>query len=457
MKCSGAFSFESMAVTSIWDVRGRISSVIKYASNESKTWNADFDEAAKLHAIGNTVEYSADEMKTEKQLYVSGVNCSSKPDEATRQFFDTQKIWKREKRKNDIVCFHGYQSFKTGETTPEVAHKIGVELAKRLWGDRFEVLVSTHLNTKTVHNHFVLNAVSFVDGKRYHDQKATYKRMRQISDEICKEYGLSVVSSPQGGGMKQWEIAAEQSGADTVREQMRRDIDIAVRDNVSFRDFWRFFECLGYTLEYRGKYLRARPDGRERFFRLDKLGEGFTEQNIKDRFKENFDKARSRVFHSYPPSPHENPTGLRDTFIRYGFLLGDLPRNVPQSREVYAAMKEDRLKNKKYMDAIKLMGKYGIETADDLKAFTEKISDEFLSLSSERTKLRNSLRRMNDTEKMTPIRERISEISAKIAELRRQMKICTEIAERSGAVEQIVNKIYENGNDKTKSEVKKQK
>ena len=163
------------------------------------------------------------------------------------------------------------------------------------------------------------------------------------------------------------------------------------------------------------------------------------------------------MFHPYAPSPHEKPTGLRNAFTRYGFLLGDLPRNVPKSREVYAAMKEDRLKNKKYMDAIKLMGKFGIETADDLKAFTEKILDEFLSLSNERAKLRNSLRRMTDTEKMTPIRERISEISAKKAELRRQMKICTEIAERSGAVEQIVNKIYENGNDKTKSEVKKQK
>jgi len=441
-----------MAVTSIWAVHGRISSVIKYAANESKTWNGDFGEAAKLHAINNAIEYSADEMKTEKQLYVSGVNCSSYPDEAVEQFLSTQNVWAKSQRKNSRVCFHGYQSFKTGETTPEVAHKIGVELARRLWGDRFEVLVSTHLNTKTAHNHFVLNAVSFVDGKRYYNSKDDYRLMKKVSDEICREYGLSVVSNPQGGGKKQWETAAEKSGQDTVRSQIRRDIDIAACDNVSFRSFWSALERLGYTLEYRGKYLRARPDGSERFYRLDKLGDGYTEQDIRDRLEENFENAKPRTFHPYTSDIREKPTGLRAVFIRYSFLLGNLPKTIPASREVYAAMKEDSRKNKKYMDAIKLMGKYGIETANDLKSFTEKISSEYSALASERAKLRNSLRRMYDTEKMTPIRERISDISKEMSELRWQMKICTEIAERSGVIEDIVNKI-DDPNYGRKSEV----
>ena len=441
-----------MAVTSIWAVHGRVSSVIKYTANESKTWNGDFGEAAKLHAINDAIEYSADEMKTEKQLYVSGVNCSSYTDAAVEQFLSTQNVWAKPQRKDSRVCFHGYQSFKTGETTPEVAHKIGVELARRLWGDRFEVLVSTHLNTKTMHNHFVLNAVSFVDGKKYYNSKDDYRLMKKTSDEICREYGLSVVSNPQGGSKKQWETAAEKSGQDTVRSQIRRDIDIAACDNVSFRSFWSALERLGYTLEYRGKYLRARPDGSERFYRIDKLGDGYTEEDIRDRLEENFENAKPRMFRPYKPASHEKPMGLRAIFIRYSFLLGSLPKTIPASREVYAAMKEDRLKNKKYMDAIKLMGKYGIETADDLKSFTEKISSEYSALVSERAKLRNSLRRMTDTEKMTPIRERISDISKEMSELRWQMKICTEIAERSGVIEDIVNKI-DDPNYGRKSEV----
>ena len=103
-------------------------------------------------------------MKTEKQLYVSGFICSSNPELAAKKF----NLTKRNRNKEGgIVCFHGYQSFRPGEVTPELAHKIGVELAKRLWGDRFEVLVTTHLNTKAVHNHFCLNSVSFADGLRY--------------------------------------------------------------------------------------------------------------------------------------------------------------------------------------------------------------------------------------------------------------------------------------------------
>ena len=140
-----------MAVTAIWDVKDELDSVIRYVAKPSKTWNGQYDRAAEYHALENVLQYTADQMKTEKQFYVSGINCEENPDRAKEQFEKTKRNWEKE---GGIVCFHGYQSFAPGEVTPEVAHAIGIELAKRLWGDRFEVLVTTHLNTKAVHDVF---------------------------------------------------------------------------------------------------------------------------------------------------------------------------------------------------------------------------------------------------------------------------------------------------------------
>ena len=137
-----------MAVTAIWSIKGKVESVVQYTANPEKTWSGNYGQAAQFHTLENVMQYTANEMKTEEQLYVSGVNCSSNPDESARQFYRTKKAWNKE---GGIVCFHGYQSFSKGEVTPEVAHKVGIELAKRMWGDRFEVLVSTHLNTGTLH------------------------------------------------------------------------------------------------------------------------------------------------------------------------------------------------------------------------------------------------------------------------------------------------------------------
>ena len=111
----------------------------------------------------------------------------------TKKKFNKYKYSKR----NKIMAFHGYQSFEEGEVTPEVAHEIGVKLAEEMWGDRFEVVVSTHLNTKHIHNHFVLNSVSFVDGKKYYSNYETTALLRRTSDDLCDEYGLKVLKKGQ--------------------------------------------------------------------------------------------------------------------------------------------------------------------------------------------------------------------------------------------------------------------
>ena len=140
------------------------------------------------------MNYTTQDYKTEEQRCVSGVNCI--PEIARDEMMMVKRQFGKE---GGITAFHGYQSFAPGEVTPEQAHKIGVELACKLWGDRFQVIMATHLDKQHIHNHFVLNSVSFVDGKKYNDCKATYALMRQISDELCRERRLSVIENPEQG------------------------------------------------------------------------------------------------------------------------------------------------------------------------------------------------------------------------------------------------------------------
>lgn len=127
--------------------------------------------------------YATNKGKTEQRFFVSGVNCD--PTTARDEMMIAKAQWNDT---SEIVCYHGFQSFKAGEVTPEVAHEVGVKLAEKMWGGRFQVIVATHLNTECLHNHFVVNSVSFTDGKHYHDNKKNLRLLRRRSDELCREY-----------------------------------------------------------------------------------------------------------------------------------------------------------------------------------------------------------------------------------------------------------------------------
>lgn len=199
-----------MAVTSIWPIKGRVDKVINYARNPEKTTEAARPEQAALHAIDGVVEYAADEMKTEKREYVSCLNC--KEEDAVSQFMETKRLWKKT---DGRLCYHGYQSFKADEVDAATAHQIGVALAKELWGDRFEVVVATHCNTGHYHNHFVINSVSFADGYKFYNSHEDYRRMREVSDRLCREAKLSVIENPEGRGKHYAMWQAEKNGKPT--------------------------------------------------------------------------------------------------------------------------------------------------------------------------------------------------------------------------------------------------
>ena len=174
-----------MATTGIWKIEKRLDNVLDYTTNVEKTKHNENNNYYDLH---NVIEYVESDYKTEEQLFVSGINCSPKT------ALEEMSITKEQYGKTDgILGFHAFQSFAEGEVTPEQCHAIGVRLAEEMWGDRFEVVVSTHINTNHYHNHFVINSVSFKDGKRYYDKRETYAELRRLSDSLCEEYGLSVI------------------------------------------------------------------------------------------------------------------------------------------------------------------------------------------------------------------------------------------------------------------------
>ena len=440
-----------MATTKIWDVRAHVSKLLAYVANKNKTTmeleNKNFDESEKLAAEILGLPY--DHFATEEKKFVSGINCT--PDNAKEIMLSLLE----DTDSSDIQAYHGYQSFKPGEVTPDVAHAIGVQLANELWGEDFPVVVATHIDRGHVHNHFCLSATGF-SGKRYHDCKATYKLMRETSDRLCREYGLSVIEKPKQQGAKHIaEVHAEKKGIPTMRDQIRADIMAISNFELSLKNFYRCMRDLGYTFEYRGQYLRIKPYGYNKFFRMDKLGAEYTEEGIKARIIRNAQEYSWVKVQYYKPTLQEKPKGLYALYLHYCYLLGAIPKVIPQNPEAYAAIKEDVRRARMYNEHAKFLGKYGLNTTDDLLRHEQKVETQIAALCKERQILRNKLRWMNDTEKMQPIREEIYALSAKLKPLRKERKMCKDIYDRSTSVARTVEQIeFPKPPEKTKQQTR---
>lgn len=269
-----------MAVTSIWPIKGRVDKVINYARNPEKTH--DKERLSELHEIEGVVEYAADEMKTEKRAYVTCLNLHSE-ETAAQEFMETKRLMHNEGGRS---CYHGYQSFKADEVDASTAHSIGVALAQELWGDRFQVVIATHCNTGHYHNHFVINSVSDVDGKKFYNSPADYRRMREVSDRLCREAKISVIEYPADRRVNYGEWLAEKNGKPTMRSRIREDIDRAILASTTEREFLRMMKEMGYEV------ITKTPKGSPRVhpiirivdggknFRLDKLGEYYELDSI---------------------------------------------------------------------------------------------------------------------------------------------------------------------------------
>ena len=431
-----------MAVTAIWAVKVRVDYALNYIMNPEKTTEKpelapEAIEARK--AVGDVINYAIDADKTEKMMYVTGINCT--PETALEDFMNTKLHWGKT---GGRLAYHGYQAFKEGpgEITAELAHELGVKLAKELWGDRFEVVVATHLNTGHYHNHILLNSVSFMDGYKYVRFKSDYRRMQLVSDKLCREAHLHVVEDPSNERGKTYsELNSGRNGKLTVRGTIREDIDYAIRMSRSEKEFATTMRELGYEFKFfkeDGSLLAhpgLKPPGAKGYFRFRGLGPDYDYDAIRRRIVANTLVPNTPYLIEREEKPFKeqpNESGLSYSYRRYCVRLYSFvcqPKGTRRSR-IPMALREDIRKLDHYIEQLDFICKHKFEDKYSIETKKELLRSELKNLLIQRRRLNTEKERAIRHQDGTQIAIKTSEItniSKRIRELRKEIKMCDEL------------------------------
>ena len=432
-----------MATIGLWKIEKRLDHVIDYIANEEKTLNEDF--VKDLHRV---IDYTMNDYKTEEQYYVTGINCDK--DNAFKEMVRTKQGYSKT---GGILAFHGFQSFKEGEVTPEIAHEIGVKLAEELWGDRFEVLVSTHLNTNHIHNHFVLNSVSFKDGKRYYDKRATYAEIRHVSDSLCAEYGLSVLDEkPCRNSVINY--ANYYKGAvarSTYHSTTKEDIDRAIAQAYDYKDFLNLMRAMNYEVVNRYGKLSVRRSPYKRNIRIERsFGEDYSIESIQQRIEVEhmartpFPQAKGvfKVFINKTENKNKKIGGIYGLFLYYCYLLGKFPQEYPNKR-LPASIRADVKKMEQISEQTKLLVSQKIETYEQFLEYKSSVDNQLNELKGKRELLWQKEKWLKTDKEKENVRKVIDELSIEIYSLRKEVELCDGIEERLPIIKSKVKEIDE--------------
>lgn len=258
-----------MATTSLWHIKGRLRDLIDYVENPDKTTPTE-----DIKDFFQVFSYAANPAKTNEGEYVSAINCLKET--ALQQMILTKQQYGKTGK---YIAWHGYQSFKPDELTPKQCHEIGLKLAQEMWGDRYQIIVTTHLDKDHLHNHFCFNSVSYLDGGKYNYSKAEQKRLRDASDRLCREYGLSVINRPKKAPSRPLYLD-EKSGKPTRYNVYHEDIREAIRCSNNFRTFEKYLVRKGYEIDLSGAHWKMKLPQYKHFTRMDTLDGRLTPQGI---------------------------------------------------------------------------------------------------------------------------------------------------------------------------------
>lgn len=299
-----------MATTSLWHIKGRLGDLIDYVENPDKTIPKGTED------FFNVFDYVRRPDKTADR-YVDAINC--RKEIALQQMILTKKQYGKTDK---YIAWHGYQSFKAGEVTPDIAHEIGLKLASEMWGDRFQIVVTTHLDKEHIHNHFAFNSVSFRDGGKYNYSKREQQRLRDVSDRLCREYGLSVITHPHKAPSRPvW--LDEKSGKPTRYNVYRKDVTAAFSESTTVQNAERYLQRLGYITDFSGAYWKIRLPQYEHFTRLDTLEERWTPEYLHKHMGRNapYGSRRAKVvFSPYMPYHYRS---YYTPFVRTSHSISD--------------------------------------------------------------------------------------------------------------------------------------
>ena len=448
-----------MATTGIWKISERLDNVIKYTTDVEKTVNGAYSNN-NYYNLHNVIEYAEADYKTEKQFYVSGLNCS--PETALEEMIITKKQFNKT---NGILGFHAFQSFKEGEVTPEQAHAIGVKLAEEMWGDRFEVVVSTHLNTNHYHNHFVINSVSFVDGKRYYDKRETYAELRRISDSICEEYGLSVLKEKACRNSK---INYANYSKGTIERNnyytiAKEDLDRAISQAYSYQDFEKLMKAMDYELIYRANKLSIRRSPYKKNIRIERyFGSDYSIDKITERIETTHstripfieEYGRKKKIYNKPTYNKEKRKGIYGLYIHYCYLLKVFPKKYPYQK-LPPSIRADVRKMERISEETKLLVRNNLKTNEQFFSFKEQKSKELTNLLDKRSKLWYKHKKSKSEVEKDQLKKEIDEINKQIEPIRKEVVLCKEIEERTPKLEQNVNEFNQEQENQNRKEVEK--
>lgn len=423
-----------MATTSLWKVSGSLKKVLDYAENPDKT------------SLKNVIEYASDKEKTDDELFVTGINC-----EVERAYEMMTETKRQFGKKDKVVAYHGYQSFKNGEVTPEECHAIGVETAKRLWGDRYEVIVTTHLNTKThLHNHFVFNSVSFVDGEKFRYQTADILALREVSDEVCKEFGKSILEKApfHGSSSVYW---VHRNGGLTQTDIVKDDIDIAISHAYSPQSFMQNMIDMGYRFN-RGifnEYPSIFVPGRSKPIRLKSFGEEYTRQRLLERINANRYTRPLKIkfyFPIYRIYGKRKPTWADSLYTLFDTLLTILEQMLtkPEEKQVPISpeLRFEIQKLDKYIKQQEFLTVYKLETVEELSSFADTLQNRMDKLLEKRKQLDNKIRRAATPEIEAEYKAERRKLSGQLAVIREDIATAKDIEKESSRLVRILENEY---------------
>ena len=408
-----------MAYTSVIPVR-RLDRAVKYVMNRKKTTAVSLQDA---------LDYAANRDKTEQSCFESSYACTLET-----AFADMRQTKEQWHKPGGVQGYHLAQSFAAGEVTPELAHQIAKELADRVLGGQYEYVIGTHLNTGHIHSHIVWNSVSCVDGKKYRSNYKSYvKEIRAVSDELCRKYKLSVIDTENSNHVAKpyAEWLAEKNGQPTWRTAIRQDVDDAIQQSLTWRQFLNALERKGYEVRMGRKYPVLRPPGKERFARFKTLGKRYTPEAIQTRIL----YPRSyRPYVENPPTiqhgrlhngnrPRRRLTGLRALYYRYLYELGALPRKP--SRSSYA-VRQDAYKLDQRIRQMEFLSKNNINTLAQLETHRQALQTEIRQLLTKRKQL----------PKTDDVQSQRESVNTALKQLRQEERLCRKIAEHSLEVQQ---------------------
>lgn len=384
------------------------------------------------------INYGKNGDKTDNGVLVSSVNCSVNT--AYEEMALTKKFFHKEDK---TLGYHIIQSFKGNEVSPKTANQIGKELAEELWGEKYQVIICTHINKENVHNHLILNSVSFIDGKKYHNSNSEIAFMKETSDNLCIKYRLSLVNTPRAEN----ERAFRQNHIDYFNrrdEKMQKiisDIDEAIKTARKYSDFKLSLKAKGYeNIKDTGKYLSLKTPYYSRSVRIDRVfGERYSVQGIKERIyykeKEKIPVAtlNKMYYRKVYTGPKINKFLLNTSFfyrlyVHYLYFFGKLPAKN-QYNELMPEYYKQKRKNNMIFEELNFLARNSFKSVKEVSNYIDNLENQLPELKGKRELLWRKHKTSNGTDKITILKE-INTLTDKIDIIHAQKRACNRIIAR---------------------------